>query len=172
MINLISSLKLTAIGIAKACDELGIPLDIWVLEGAAKIKSFDECGPQVYARIAGIRAAGGTDMIPTFLAAQESLAKRPEPLKQILLIHDGVPDGFDVTKELLSTAPFKGLYAMYVVPPLEDPELLQRYTDHGKECLSRLFDPRQFTVAPIDKIFSEWANFMKIYRNRYATGIR
>jgi hypothetical protein len=24
-------------------------------------------------------------------------------------------------------------------------------------------DPRQFNVAPIDKIFSEWANFMKIY---------
>jgi hypothetical protein len=172
MINMISSLKLAAIGITKACDELDIPLDIWVLEGAAQIKAFDERGPHVYARIAGIRAAGGTDMIPTLLAAQQSIAKRPEHLKQMLLIHDGVPDGFDMTKELLSTTSFKGLYAMYVVPPLQDPELLQRYTDHGKECLSRLFDPRQFTVAPIDKIFSEWANFMKIYRSRYATSIR
>lgn len=42
------------IGIARACDELDIPLDIWVLEGVANIKSFDEHGPQVYARIAGI----------------------------------------------------------------------------------------------------------------------
>jgi hypothetical protein len=173
MINMISSLKLAAVGIARACcEELNIPLDIWVLEGAAQIKSFDEHGPQVYARIAGIRAAGGTDMIPTLLAAQESLAKRPEPLKQMLLVHDGVPDGFEITRELLSSAPFMGLYAMYVVQPLEDPELLQRYTEHGKECLSRLFDPRQFTVAPIDKIFSEWANFMKIYRSRYATSVR
>ena len=172
MINMISSLKLAAIGIARACDELDIPLDIWVLEGAAQIKSFDERGPQVYARIAAIKAAGGTDMISTLLSAQESLAKRPEPLRQMLLIHDGVPDGFDCTKELLSSAPFRGLYAMYVVPPLQDPELLERYTQHGRDCLSRLFDPRQFTVATIDKIFSEWANFMKIYRSRYATSVR
>jgi hypothetical protein len=172
MINMISSLKLAAVGITQACAELSIPLDIWVLEGAAQIKSFDECGPQVYARIAGIRAAGGTDMIPTLLAAQQSLAKRPEPLKQMLLLHDGTPDNFDCTRELLTSAAFRDLYAMYVVPPLQDPELLQRYTDHGKECLSRLFDPRQFTVAPIDKIFSEWANFMKIYRSRYSTSLR
>jgi hypothetical protein len=172
MINMISSLKLVAVGIVMACEELSIPLDIWVLEGAAQIKSFDERGPQVYARIAGIRAAGGTDMVPTLMAAQSSLVKRPEHLKQILLIHDGIPDGFEMTRELLSSAAFKGLYAMYVVPPLQDPELLQRYTDHGKECLSRLFDPRQFTVAPIDKIFSEWANFMKIYRSRYSTSAR
>ena|GEM_PF-1746767 len=173
MINMISSLKLASIGIIKACDELDIPLDIWVLEGAVQIKAFDEHGPQVYARIAGIRAAGGTDMVPTLLAAQESLAKRLEPLKQMLIIHDGVPDGFEVTKELLRSAPFRGLYAMYVVPPLEDPELLQRYTEHGKECLSRLFDhPRQFTVAPIDKVFEHWANYMKVYRSRYSTSLR
>jgi hypothetical protein len=172
MINMISTLKLAALGIARACVELQIPLEIHVLEGECCIKVFDECGPQVYARIAGIRACGGTSMIPTLLAAQESLAKRPEPLKQILLIHDGVPDGFDYTKELLSSAEFRDIFALYVVPPLQDPELLQRYTDHGKECLSRLFDPRQFTVAPIDKIFSEWANFMKIYRSRYATSVR
>jgi hypothetical protein len=172
MINMISSLKLAAIAIARACEELNISLDIWVLEGSAQIKSFDERGPQVYARIAGIRAAGGTDMIPTLLAAQESLAKRPEPLKQMLLIHDGVPDGFEITKELLSSKEFIGLYAMYVVPPFEDHELSDRYIQHGKECMSRLFDPRQFTVAPINRVFLEWANFMKIFRSRYATSIR
>ncbi len=172
MINMITSLKLVAVSIARACDELNIPLDIWVLEGAAQIKTFEEHGPQVYARIAGIRAAGGTSVIPTLVSAQESLNSRPEALKQMLMITDGVPDSFDLTKELLSSAAFRDLFAMYVVPPLQDPELLQRYTDHGKECLSRLFDPRQFTVAPIDKIFSEWANFMKIYRSRYSTSLR
>jgi hypothetical protein len=86
----------------------------------------------------------------------------------MLLIHDGVPDGFEIKKELLSGAAFRDSYGMYVVPQFEDHELTVRYIQHGKECLSRLFDPRQFTVAPIDKIFSEWANFMKIYRSQYA----
>jgi len=172
MINMISSLKLTAIGITRACEELGIMLDIWVLEGAAQIKRFDEHSPAIYARISGIRAAGGTDMIPTLLAAQESLEKRPEPLKQMLLIHDGVPDGFEITRDLLSSAGFRDLYGIYVVPPFEDNELTNRYIQHGKECMSRLFDPRQFTVAPINRVFLEWANFMKIYRNRYSTSIR
>jgi len=172
MMNLLPSLKLAAIGIARACDELDIPLDIWVLEGAAQIKSFDEHGPQIYARIAGIRAAGGTSVIPTLMSAQESLKSRSEPLKQMLILTDGIPDMFEITRDLLKSTPFRDLYAMYVVPPLQDPELLQRYTDHGKECLSRLFDLRQFTVAPIDKVLLEWANFMKIYRSRYATNIR
>jgi hypothetical protein len=172
MINMISSLKLAAVGITQACAELSIPLDIWVLEGAAQIKSFDERGPQIYARIAGIRAAGGTDMIPTLLAAQQSLSKRPEPLKQMLLIHDGVPDSFDTTRELLSSAPFKSLYAMYVVPPFEDHELTNRYIQHGKECLGRLLEPRQYVVAPIDRLFAQFGNFLKVYRSRYATSIR
>jgi len=172
MINMVSSLKLAAIGIARACEELGIPLEVWVLEGECCIKTFDKHWAQTYARIAGIRAAGGTSVIPTLVSAQESLDSRTEPLKQMLMITDGIPDNFETAKELLSSAPFRGLYAMFVVPPLEDPELLQRYTDHGKECLSRLFDPRNFSVAQINKVFGEWSNFMKIYRSRYSTTSR
>lgn len=51
-------------------------------------------------------------MIPNLLAAQDSLAKRPERQKQILLLHDGVPDNFENSKEILSSAAFRGLYAM------------------------------------------------------------
>jgi|GEM_PF-4947909 len=46
---------------------------------------------------------------------------------------------------------------------LQDHKLLQRYAERGKECLSRLFDSRQFTFASMDRLFAQFENNLKVF---------
>lgn len=162
------ALKVTAMAIVIACEQLHIPLDIRIFSGNNHLKKFDEWGPQIFARIAGTKVTGGTTMLPSLRSAARDLEDRPELLKQVVLIHDGGPDNHDSVKAWLDDKSNPDTFALYVIPAELSKDNQEYYRKSGEQCMSRLFDPRRYVITGVDKALSAWCSYMKIFRNHFA----
>ncbi|MHB1455391.1 MAG: vWA domain-containing protein [Armatimonadota bacterium] len=154
MSDMIIELKTMAMAIYLTCEKLKIPLEIWALEGAICIKGFDEWSPNVLAKLAGVWAGGGTNMVPTLTSVVESLNKRQEELKQVVLVHDGCPSDYDDVVEWRKALHHISVFAMHINNGGAVPILMERMTD--------LFSAQSFCLAPIEQIPKLWGSFMKV----------
>ncbi|MHB1455319.1 MAG: vWA domain-containing protein [Armatimonadota bacterium] len=154
MCDMIVELKTMSMAIYLTCEKLKIPLEIWALEGAIRIKAFDEWSPNVLAKIAGVWAGGGTNMVPTLTSAVESLSKRKEELKQIVLVHDGSPSDYDEVVCWRKTLHQISVFAMHICNGGAVPILMERMTE--------LFGAQSFCLAPIEQIPRLWGSFIKV----------
>lgn len=154
MSDMMEELKVMSMAIYLTCEKLKIPLEIWALEGVIRIKAFDEWSPNVLARIAGIWAGGGTNMIPTLTSATESLGKRQEDLKQMVIVHDGSPSDIDDVMAWRKELRRISVFAMHIHNGNATAPLLERMTD--------LFGAQSFCLAPIEEIPKLWGSFMKV----------
>ena len=154
MADMIDELKTMSMAIYLTCEKLKIPLEIWALEGVIRIKAFDEWSPNVLARIAGIWAGGGTNMIPTLASAAESLGKRHEEIKQMVIVHDGSPSDIDDVVSWRKELRHISVFAMHIHNGNPGWPLLERMND--------LFGAQSFCLAPIEQIPKFWGSFMKV----------
>ena len=171
MEGVVEELRIMSMAITMASETLSIPLSIWALEGRVHIKRFDEHGPQVPAKIAGINAETLTTTMPTICDAVKELRSRPETLKQIVFIHDGMPgdklDFIDWRNDLRGI----GLFCMFIMPEAdykwhkENPETL-------RESMDELVGPRNYAIAPVSDIAKHWCSFVRNRRNRHSSPIR
>jgi len=74
-----------------ALGELGIPHAITAFEGCVVIREHGDTTPLPRALIAGLTASTGTTVGPTLLSRGEVLLARAEPIKVMLIVHDGFP---------------------------------------------------------------------------------
>jgi hypothetical protein len=162
------ALKVTAMAIVSACEQLRIPLDIRIFTGNNHIKAFDEWGPQIYSRIAGTKVLGGTFLLPSLVSSAKDLKDRPEPLKQTILIHDGTPDDHSSVVEWLNYKSNPDIFAMYLLPNNISAEESECRTTKGTLYMATLFDPRNFVVMEADKALAYWCSYMKTYRNHFS----
>lgn len=166
MKSMLYDLQTMTMAIYLACEKLKIPLSIWALEGEVHVKEFNEWGPTVMAKIAGIAAWGGTHARPTLNRATADLKKRKEPLKQIVLIHDGYPhDGEQVVFWRRSALSGIGLYCMYITNRALEAEygaLIQRK-------LEELMGPRNYVMALVAEVAKYWCSYMKTKSKAYST---
>ncbi|MHB1455608.1 MAG: vWA domain-containing protein [Armatimonadota bacterium] len=154
MSDMMDELKVMSMAIYLTCEKLKIPLEIWALEGVICIKAFDEWSPNVLAKIAGIWAGGGTNMIPTLTSAVESLGKRQEDFKQMVIVHDGSPSDIDDVMAWRKNLRHINVFAMHIHNGNATGPLLERMTD--------LFGVQSFCLAPIEEIPKLWGSFMKV----------
>ena len=154
MADMMEELKVMSMAIYLTCEKLKIPLEIWALEGVIRIKAFDEWSPNILARIAGIWAGGGTNMLPTLTAATESLGKRREELKQMVLVHDGSPSDIDDVVAWRKELRHISVFAMHIHNGNPGWPLLERMND--------LFGAQSFCLAPIEQIPKFWGSFIKV----------
>lgn len=161
-------LRIMSMAIAMACENLQIPLSIWALEGQVHIKHFDEHGPQVLAKIAGIKAETLTRTAPTLRDALADLKLRPETLKQIVMIHDGLPgDQADFIK-WRSELQGIGLFCLFIMKD-EDYESYQQDPQQMREHMDSLVGPRNYAIAPVTGIAKHWCSFIRNKRNSHSS---
>ena len=87
-----ASARLGAMVLHLACAELHIPHAISLFDGQVMIKDFDHSDEMVKGHIAGWDGVTGAEHIDVLLAEREPvLLARPEPVKVVLVIHDGYP---------------------------------------------------------------------------------
>jgi len=87
-----ASARLGAMVLHLACQELGIPHAISLFDGQVTIKDFNHSDEMVKGHIAGWDGVTGAEHIDVLLAEREPvLLARPEPVKVVLVIHDGYP---------------------------------------------------------------------------------
>jgi hypothetical protein len=73
-----------------ALEELALPHRIAAFEGNALLKDFDDTSPVPRALIAGLQGATTSRVMPTLEPTFEALMTRPEEVKVLLLLHDGL----------------------------------------------------------------------------------
>jgi hypothetical protein len=170
MSGMIEDLRIMTMALYLACEQLKIPLAIWVLEGAVHLKGHDEWGPHVMAKIAGIEANTYTQMMPTVSRATDELKARREDLKQMVWIHDGGPgDHAEVMNWRWKNGLPKsiGLYCMYIVP--------KGYRGAGQDLerrnqsMDELVGPQCYCMAYINEVAKFWCSYMKNKRTSFAT---
>lgn len=158
MQDIIEHVHVLSMGIYLACEDLKIPLEIRALEGNVSIKSFDEHGPQILAKIAGIEASTGTKMGPTLRAASRSLLSRNEEVKEFIVIHDGLPfDNDAVTKvrELLAARDVH-MFGIYTNMSIGNENIGCR-----NQALTYLFGARNFVEASPVRCVDAWCTHVK-----------
>lgn len=164
MESIVQELRTMSMAIAMACESLKIPLSIWALEGQVHVKKFDERGPQVLAKIAGISANTLTRVMPTINDVVNNLKNRPEELKQIVLIHDGMPsDGGDFIRwrnELRGI----GLFCLFIMKE-EEYQFYKDAPQSLRERMDELVGPRNYAVAPVSELARHWCSFIRNARN-------
>lgn len=166
MEGIVEELKMMAMAISQACETLQIPLSIWALEGQVHIKHFDEHGPQVLAKLAGIHAETLTRTMPTIRDAVAELKSRPEELKQIVLVHDGMPsdrvDFIDWRTQLKGV----GLFCLFIMRP-EDYPAYQQDPTQLRTHMDEIVGPQNYAIAPVTSIAKHWCSFIRNKRNRH-----
>lgn len=160
MSGMMHDLRVMTMAIYLACEKLKIPLDIWVLEGEVHLKGFDEWGAHVMAKIAGIQAVGGTTMMPTLSSATAAMRKRPEGLKQIVMIHDGQPEDRAFVVDWKNSLHSIGLYCMYIVNGSYEGQTV----DRKHKSMDDLVGPQNYCIAFVREVSKFWCGFMKIKR--------
>jgi len=88
-----------------ALSEMDIPHAITAFEGCVVIREYGDATPMARALIAGLGASTGTNVGPTLIARGEVLLARPEPIKVLLIIHDGFPFDPQVIEEWMRSHP-------------------------------------------------------------------
>jgi hypothetical protein len=167
MEHIVHELRLMSMAITMACESLQIPLSIWALEGQVHVKRFDEHGPQVLAKIAGIQADTLTRVVPTLNDVVDDLKPRPEPLRQIVMIHDGMPsDRVDFINWRQSLTRI-GLFCLFIMNE-EDYQLYHQNPQQLREQLDELVGQRNHAIAPVSAIARHWCMFIRNTRSRYA----
>ena len=73
-----------------ALEELALSHRIAALEGNALLKDFGDTSPVPRALIAGLQGATTSQVMPTLCPMFEALMARPEEIKVLLLLHDGL----------------------------------------------------------------------------------
>lgn len=170
MEHIIHELRVMAMAISSACETLRIPLSIWALEGQVHLKHFDERGPQVLARLAGIRAETLTRTMPTIQDAVTDLRSRPEELKQIVMIHDGIPADRPAFIEWRTSLRGIGLFCLFIVRD-EDYPLYRESPAQLREHMNEVVGPQQYAIAPVSDIARHWCSYIRNTRNRYAAPV-
>jgi len=168
MDDVVEELRVMAIAITMACDTLQIPLSIWALEGQVHMKAFDEHGPQVLAKLAGIRAETMTRVMPTIRDAAKELSARPESLKQIVLIHDGMPSDRMDFIEWRTNLRDIGMFCMFIMQEA-DYELFRQSPESLRESMDSLVDPRNYAIAPVTGIAKHWCSFVRNKRSAHSS---
>ena len=168
MEDVVEELRVMAIAITMACEMLGIPLSIWALEGQVHIKSFDEHGPQVLAKLAGIRAETTTCVMPTIRDAAKELSARPESLKQIVMIHDGMPSDRMDFVEWRTGLKDIGMFCMFIMQQA-DYELYRQSPEQLRENMDVIIGARCYAVAPVTDIAKHWCSFIRNKRSAHST---
>ena len=167
MDGMINDLRIMTMAIYLACESLKIPLDIWVLEGEVHLKKFDEWGPHVLAKIAGISPTGGTKMMPTLSAATKDLRSRPEELKQIIMIHDGGPHDREYVIQWRKELKQIGLYCMYIV----NGSYKGAHMERKNVSMDELVGPLNYTMAFVDEMAKFWCSFMRNKQKSHSTSV-
>lgn len=167
----IDDLRIMAMAIYLVCEKLRIPLAIWVLEGQVHLKRFDEWGPHVLAKIAGIEANTYTTMMPTILDACAELVKRPEMLKQVILIHDGSPGDSQAVTDWSHQISDFGLFCMYIMPEQQYTEIYHPNRRRFDEVLSGLFGARRYAVAKVKDMSKFWCSHIRTKRKAYSVPV-
>lgn len=168
MEDVIEELRVMAIAITMACEMLQIPLSIWALEGQVHIKSFDEHGPQALAKLAGIKAETLTRVMPTIRDAVKELSARPEALKQIVLIHDGMPSDRTDFIEWRTGLRDIGMFCMFIMQQ-DDYEAYRQAPEQLRENMDALIGPRCYAIAPVTDIAKHWCLFVRNKRSTHST---
>ncbi len=158
-------LRVMSMAITMACETLQIPLSIWALEGQVHIKSFDEHGPQVLAKLAGIRAETLTRVMPTIHDAANELSARPESLRQIVMIHDGMPSDRTDFIEWRTALRDIGMFCMFIMQQA-DYEAYHQAPEQLRENMESLIGPRCYAIAPVSDIAKHWCSFVRNLRDR------
>ncbi len=161
-------LRVMSMAITMACETLQIPLSIWALEGQVHIKSFDEHGPQVLAKLAGIRAETLTRVMPTIRDAAKELSARPESLKQIVMIHDGMPSDRTDLVEWRTGLRDIGVFCMFIMQQA-DYEAYHQAPEQLRENMETLIGPRSYAIAPVSDIAKHWCSFVRNKRSTHST---
>lgn len=165
MEHIVDELRTMSIAIVMACEDLRIPISVWALEGQVHVKRFDEHGPQVLAKIAGIEADTLTRVMPTITDAAAELMTRPEEIRQMVFIHDGMPSDRESFTERRTALRGMGVFGMFIMPGdryqahRRAPEALRGHAD-------ALFGPRNHAVAPVTDIAKHWCSFVRNTRGR------
>lgn len=160
-------LRVMSMAITMACETLQIPLSIWALEGQVHIKSFDEHGPQVLAKLAGIKAETLTRVMPTIRDAAKELSARPETLKQIVMVHDGMPSDRTDFIEWRTGLRDIGMFCMFIVQQAGY-EAYRQAPEQLRENMDSLIGPRSYAIAPVSDIAKHWCSFVRNTRNRHS----
>lgn len=167
MEHIVEELKVMAMAISAACENLRIPLSIWALEGQVHIKHFDEHGPQVLAKLAGIRADTLTRTMPTIRDAVAELQSRPEELKQIVLVHDGMPSDRQDFIEWRTALQGINLFCLFIMRE-EDYPAYQENPQQLREYMDEIVGPQNYAIAPVTSIVRHWCSFIRNLRNRHS----
>lgn len=167
MEHIVYELRTMSMAITVACENLQIPLSVWALEGRVHVKRFDEHGPQVLAKIAGIQADTLTRTMPTISDAVADLRSRPEELKQIVLIHDGMPSDKQDFIEWRTELKGIGLFCLFIMRD-EDYPLYQECPGSMREMMDEVVEVRNYAIAPVGGIAKHWCSFIRNKRNSYA----
>lgn len=163
MSSMMYNLQVMTTAIYLACEKLRIPLAIWALEGQVHLKKHDEWGPHVLAKIAGLEAVTGTQMMPTIKDATAELKKRPEEMKQVVVIHDGSPcDGSEVISWRNSLRPISH-YCMYICKA-PNSKAARGKLERRSPSLEALFGAQNYCVAYIDEVAKYWCSYLKCKR--------
>lgn len=168
MEHIVDELRTMSIAIAMACEDLCIPLSIWALEGQVHIKRFDEHGPQVLAKIAGIEADTLTRVMPTITDAAAELRSRPEEIRQMVFIHDGMPSDRESFVEWRSTLRGIGVFGMFIMPE-DQYRAFREAPGDLREHMDALFGPRNHAIAPVTDIARHWCSFVRNTRSLRST---
>ncbi len=88
-----------------ALSELVIPHAITAFEGCVVIREYGDTTPMPRALIAGLAASTGTTVGPTLIARGDALLARREPIKVMLVVHDGFPFDPQVIAEWIRSHP-------------------------------------------------------------------
>lgn len=168
MEDVIEELRVMAIAVTMACEMLQIPLSIWALEGQVHIKSFDEHGPQVIAKLAGIKAETLTRVMPTIRDAVKELSARPESLKQIVMIHDGMPSDRTDFIEWRTGLRDIGTFCMFIMQQA-DYDLYRQTPEQLRENMDALIGPRCYAISPVSDIAKHWCSFVRNKQSAHST---
>jgi hypothetical protein len=103
-----------------ALSQLGIPHAITAFEGCVVVKEYGDTTPMPRALIAGLTASTGTTVGPTLLLRGEVLLARLEPIKLLLIIHDGFPFDPEVIEGWIGNHPQVFAVGVYLGDDAED----------------------------------------------------
>jgi hypothetical protein len=103
-----------------ALSELDIPHAVTAFEGCVVIREYGNTTPMPRALIAGLAASTGTTVGPTLVARGDALLARREPVKVLLIIHDGFPFDPDVIQRWIRGHPQVFTLGVYLGDDAED----------------------------------------------------
>jgi len=103
-----------------ALGELGIPHAITAFEGCVVIREHGDTTPLPRALIAGLTASTGTTVGPTLVSRGQVLLARSEPIKVMLIVHDGFPFDPEVIPGWIGSHPQVFTVGVYLGDDAED----------------------------------------------------